>query len=41
MKGTDVLLTLLIIVIFIALFAINILAVGIENIKKKMGCISL
>ena len=35
MKGTDVLLTLIIIVIFIALFAINILAVGIENIKKK------
>jgi hypothetical protein len=35
MKGTDILLTFLIILIFIILFSANILSVGIEKIKKE------
>lgn len=35
MKGTDILLTFLIILIFIILFSANILSVGIEKIKKQ------
>ena len=35
MKGTDILLTFLIILIFIILFSANILSVGVEKIKKE------
>ena len=35
MKGTDILLTFLIILIFTILFSANILSVGIEKIKKE------
>lgn len=35
MKGTDILLTFLIILIFIILFSVNVLSVGIEKIKKE------
>tara|TARA_A100001011_G_C14292537_1_gene836898 strand:+ start:61 stop:981 length:921 start_codon:yes stop_codon:yes gene_type:complete len=35
MTGTDILLTIIILIIFIVLFCVNILAVGIENIKNE------
>lgn len=35
MTGTDILLTIIILIIFIVLFCVNILAVGIENIKNQ------
>ena len=35
MTGGDILQTIIIIIIFIILFCVNILAVGIENIKKE------